>query len=194
MSSLWMASAAANVVLVVVYGTIALTMIQGLTRGRQWRSNPLAVATAAIFVACTLGHGAHILEVLLPAFGVSSAATQAARDSFSDPRLLFWDAFTAGVAIWYFTLRSRLQLFFEGAALCADLQERQNQAQALHDDVVQGLAKAKLALELGHREEGRQAIADTLASAKGIITGLLGGKDGPQPIKPGDLRRKGRMA
>jgi len=105
----------------------------------------------------------------------------------SDWRLLVWDVFTAGVAIWYFTLRSRLALIFEGAALCADLQDRHDRAQELHDNVVQGLVQAKMALDLGRREEGARAVAQTLESAKAIITGLLG--DGKSAPAPGELRR-----
>lgn len=187
MIELWMIAAGSNIVMVVVYGMISVTMLKGLTLGRQWRSNPLAVATAAIFVTCTLGHAAHVADAFLPALTGDSTAN-ATQLAFSDPMLLFWDGLTAVLAIWYFTLRSRLALFFEGAALCADLEERHKRAQLLHDDIVQGLTKAKLALELGHRDEGRQVIADTLNSAKTIISDLLGSGKG-KPLGPGDLRR-----
>lgn len=182
---LWLVTAGANVVMASVYAWIAALMIVGLWKGKQWLTNPLATATAAIFVTCTVGHGLHVWHVL--AFAGSDAGTAAARTAMSDWRLLAWDLFTAGVAVWYFTLRKRLRLLFEGAALCEDLQQRQAQAQELHDNVVQGLVQAKLALDLGRRDEGARAVGETLESAKKIITGLLG--DGARP-EPGSLRRR----
>jgi signal transduction histidine kinase len=183
---LWMVAAGANVVMASVYAWIAVVMIVGLWKGRQWFTNPLATATAAIFVTCTVGHGLHVWHVVALA-GVADAGTAAARTAMSDWRLLAWDLFTAGVAVWYFTLRKRLRLIFEGAALCEDLQQRQAQAQELHDNVVQGLVQAKLALDLGRRDEGARAVGETLESAKQIITSLLG--DGARP-EPGSLRRR----
>jgi signal transduction histidine kinase len=183
----WMVTAGANAVMAFVYGWIATLMLVALYKGNQWLSNPLATATAAIFVTCTIGHGLHIYHVLLPLAASGDASVAAARVAMSDWRLLAWDFFTAGVAVWYFTLRKRLRLLFEGAALCEDLQQRQQQAQELHDNVVQGLVQAKLALDLGRRDEGARAVAQTLESAKQIITGLLG--EGTRP-EPGSLRRR----
>jgi signal transduction histidine kinase len=183
---LWMVTAGANVVMASVYAWIAVLMIVGLWKGRQWLTNPLATATAAIFVTCTVGHGLHVYHVLAP-LAATDAATVAARTAMSDWRLLGWDLFTAGVAVWYFTLRKRLRLLLEGAALCEDLQQRQAQAQELHDNVVQGLVQAKLALDLGRRDEGARAVAETLESAKQIITGLIGEDTRPEP---GSLRRR----
>lgn len=184
---LWMATAGANVVMMFVYAWIAALMLVSLWRGQQWVANPLASATAAIFVTCTAGHGLHVFHVLLPFVGVHEAAAEGARIAMSDWRLLAWDLFTAGVAVWYFTLRSRLRLLFEGPGLSEDLQARQRQAQELQDNVVQGLVQARLALDLGRREEGARAIAQTMESAKQIITGLLGEGDRPEP---GSLRRR----
>lgn len=186
---LWMVGAGANVTLAIVYGAISLIMLQGLVRGRQWFTNPLATATAGIFVTCTLGHGLHAFHTLEPSLGFGHATGAAARTAMASPLLLSWDVLTAVVAVWYFTLRSRLQLIFEGAALCEDLEERHAKAQELHDNVVQGLVQAKLALDLGRREEGERAIAETLESAKSIITGLLGDAR-KAPLGPGDLRRE----
>ncbi len=46
---------------------------------------------------------------------------------------------------------------------------RQRQALELHDSVVQGLATAQLAHDLGHESESRAALAATLESAKKIV-------------------------
>lgn len=183
---LWMVTAGANAVMMFVYGWIAALMLIGLYKGHQWLTNPLATATAAIFVTCTIGHGVHVEHILLPLIGVQDGVTPAAQAAMSDWRLLAWDLFTAGVAVWYFTLRKRLRLLFEGASLCEDLQQRQRQAQELHDNVVQGLVEAKLALDLGRREEGARVVSETLESAKQVITGLLG----EARPEPGSLRRR----
>lgn len=48
----------------------------------------------------------------------------------------------------------------------------------LHDDVVQGLAVAQLAMKLGHEAESNEAIADTLERARAIVTRELNGLQG----------------
>jgi len=193
-----MITALANVVLVLVYGSIALIMLHGLVRGRQWASNPIATATFAIFAACTVGHGLHLEDTLLPYTGVllgytdtaqAAAVTEAARATFSDPLLLVWDVFTAMVAAWYWTIRSRFALLFHGAALCEDMATRTKQAMELHDNVVQGLTRAKLALDLGRREEGAAVVDETLAASKHIIADILG-REATIGLGPGDLRRE----
>ncbi|MHB8634824.1 MAG: hybrid sensor histidine kinase/response regulator, partial [Thermoplasmatota archaeon] len=107
----WMVTAAANAVMVGIYAVISIEMIRAIIDGRQLRSNPLLTATAAVFITCTLGHGAHLAHALFATglfWGVSGAgAMDAVRAEFGDPRLLWWDLFTAGTAIYFYTLRSR---------------------------------------------------------------------------------------
>jgi hypothetical protein len=61
--------------------------------------------------------------------------------------------------------------------------EREQQALDIHDNLVQGLVEAQLALDVGRPEQAREAIDRTLAQARRIVTDLLG-----EP-EPGDLRR-----
>lgn len=182
----WMLTAAANGVMVVIYAMIALVMMKSIVDGRQLRSNPILTATATIFVVCTLGHGTHFVHAV---FEGGTVLGTAARATFSDPRLLVWDVFTASIAVWYWTLRTRFAIIFHGAALCEDMAKRQGQAMELHDNVVQGLARAKLALDLGRREEGAKAVDETLDASKRIISGLLGEKGSLVRLGAGDLRR-----
>ena len=51
--------------------------------------------------------------------------------------------------------------------------ERQIQALQLNDEIVQGLSVAKMAMDLGDSNVSRQAVADTLEAAKGIVSDLL---------------------
>jgi signal transduction histidine kinase len=61
--------------------------------------------------------------------------------------------------------------------------ERERHALDIHDNIVQGLAEAQLALEVGRPEQARDAVDRTLAAARRLVTELLG-----EP-QPGDLRR-----
>lgn len=185
-----MVTAAANAVLVVFYGLIAIEMINAIIRGRQLLSNPLLTATAAVFVTCTLGHGAHFEHATLSIAGFGgTAANVATRAEFGDLRLVFWDTFTAVVTIYFYTLRSRLAIVYRGAALCEDMAQRERQALELHDNVVQGLVRAKMELDLGNREEGRRAIGEALDASRRVITQLLGEEEAGMTLGPGDLRR-----
>jgi PAS domain S-box-containing protein len=64
-------------------------------------------------------------------------------------------------------------------------QAQRDQALEINDNVVQGLALAKLAIENGSVARVRHAIDDALESAQHMISDLL---EGPPPL-PGDLRR-----
>lgn len=184
-----MLAAAANVVLVLIYGAIAWTIIAGIAQGKQWSSNPIAVATGFIFVTCTLGHGFHLLHAVLPFVGLEMEAGMATRATFADWRLWVWDGFTAMVAVWYWSLRHRLAIIYGGAALCEDLEARQRQAAELHEGVVAGLHRAKACLDAGRREEGARELDETLAASRRIISGLLGEEEERVALRPGDLRR-----
>ena len=61
--------------------------------------------------------------------------------------------------------------------------EREQEALDIHDNIVQGLAEAQLAFDLGRPEQAREAVDRTLAQARRIVTELMG-----EP-GPGDLRR-----
>lgn len=69
------------------------------------------------------------------------------------------------------------------------LEEHRQRALELNDDVVQGLALAKLALESGRVEQAGEAVADTLRTAQAMVGELLerAGEEGR--LRPGDLVR-----
>jgi hypothetical protein len=193
MAELWMVTAAANAVMVFIYGLIAISMIRAIIDGRQLRSNPLLTATAAIFVACTLGHGAHMAHSLAATaaiWGEGGDASAAIRAVFGDVRLVVWDGITALVAIYFFTLRSRFAVVYRGAAFCEDMAKREADALEMHDNIVQGLAQAKMALDLGRREEGYAAIESTLDASRRIMTSMLGAEGTELALGPGDIRRQ----
>jgi signal transduction histidine kinase len=65
----------------------------------------------------------------------------------------------------------------------ARAKERERHALDVHDNIVQGLAEAQLAFDLGRNDQARDAVERTLAQARRIVTELMG-----EP-GPGDLRR-----
>jgi signal transduction histidine kinase len=69
-----------------------------------------------------------------------------------------------------------------------NLRQRQRQALDIHDNVVQGLAMAKLSFELGETDTGMAAIDETLAAARAFVTDLLGDPD-IVDLRSGALRR-----
>lgn len=62
--------------------------------------------------------------------------------------------------------------------------ERERHALDIHDNIVQGLAEAQLAFEVGRPEQAREAVDRTLVAARRLVTELLG-----EP-EPGDFRRE----
>jgi signal transduction histidine kinase len=69
---------------------------------------------------------------------------------------------------------------------------RHREALEIHDNVVQGLAMAKLSLELGEVEAGMAALEETLEAARRLVTDLLGEAAGDEEVvdlTAGVLRR-----
>jgi len=69
------------------------------------------------------------------------------------------------------------------------LEDRRRRALELNDEVVQGLAFAKLAVESGRSDQAREAITDTLHTAQSIVGELLESAGGEGQLGPGDLVR-----
>ena len=69
--------------------------------------------------------------------------------------------------------------------LLSEAHLRQIQAREINDEIVQRLVVAQLALELGDPRRANDALQSTLATARHLVTGLLG----PGPVEPGSLRR-----
>jgi len=187
----WHVGAAANVVILVTYLGISLSITRRLMRdGGRLRDNPLAVATAAIFFTCAVHHGGHPAHQLLPAIGSNAEIGPAMRTAFNEFHVSLWDVVTAGVGIWYWTLRGRFPALVRGAALFEDIRERQRQALEIHDNIVQGLATAKMSFEVDDRERGMAAVEQTLAASRKIISDMLGSAEAGTNLGAGDLRRR----
>ena len=185
----WKIAAASNGIVAVAYVLIAWAIAAPLVRTQQLRSNKLGAATAAIFFTCAVHHGSHSVHMLLPSFGIAESHGTRMRVAW-DAQTAAWDVITACVGVYYWTLRRHYASLMRGAALFEDMKERERQALQLHDEVVQGLVVAKLALDLDQQEQSKEVLASTLAAASQIITDLLGRtSEDDVHLGPGDLVR-----
>ncbi len=186
----WYVGLAANAVIALAYLAIAAHIFVGLWRTEQFSKNPLARATGAIFFTCSVGHGILALHLALPWIGIEVASGTALRSAFGEWHMWLWPPVTSAAALTYWSMRSRFPALVRGSAMFEDLRERQRQALEIHDNVVQGIAQAKLCLETDRLEDAQAALDETLGSAKGIITELLGEEGTALALGAGDLRRE----
>lgn len=184
----WIIGFVASIVVSLAYFGISATILVGLARAGRWRGNPLALATGLIFLSCGLGHGIHAIHALEPATAL------AARSLMSLWHVWLVEALTAMIAVWYFMLRGRFPALVRGAALFEDMRVRQRQALDIHDNVVQGLVKAKMSIELGETAQGAREIEESLSASRKIMSDLLGDSARAKPLQPGDLVRKANVA
>jgi hypothetical protein len=186
---LWQVITAANVAIAVAYFAISWIIFSGLRATGQLGGNKLATATALIFFTCAVHHGSHAVHMLLPTFGVDDPKALALRDAWHW-QTAAWDIFGAAVAFFYLSLRGSYASVLRGAQMFEDFKVRERQALEINDNIVQGLAVARMALENGDDEDTRVAIEDTLRRSQALISDLLGSEE-LDSIGPGDLRRTG---
>nr|WP_099343727.1 MULTISPECIES: PAS domain-containing sensor histidine kinase [unclassified Actinoplanes] len=104
----------ANLVIMVAYAAITVAIVVPVRRAGQLRSNKLATATALIFFSCAVGHGLHALGGIL---ALAHGSPHPARHpGFS----ALWDAFTAGVACYYWSLRRSYGVLLSKGAIYLD--------------------------------------------------------------------------
>ena len=186
----WQLVMVADLLAAAAFGVIAAQIVAGLVRGRQLRTNVLGTVTALIFVTVA-GHYLLIgLQLLAPSLGIDASHGRALRNGWHWHNVV-WSLLTAGVAIYYLSLRGARGGARRGAQLFEDHRVRERQALEINDTIVQGLAVAKYAMTIGAEDHSKQAIDDTLVRARGIITDLLGEPGGAIELGPGDLRRAG---
>lgn len=183
----WLIGFGANAIIALAYFAISATILFGVARSKQWRTNPLALATGMIFLTCGAGHFVHAFHAFDP---FAPASVSAQRFLLGDWHVWVVDGVTALVAVWYFTLRGRFPALVRGAALFEDMRVRQRQALEIHDNIVQGIVKAKLSLELGEANASRRELDETLVASRKIMSDLLGEAGKTRGIRPGELVRK----
>jgi hypothetical protein len=182
----WILSVVGNATVAVAYAFIAFFIGRGLSRTDQWRRNRLAVATFLIFASCSLGHAVHAEHLLFAsaAHGVDPRGLMATWPS------ALLEMGTASIAVYYVTLRNRYGILLAGNRLFDDLDDRQRTALEVHDDVIQGLVTAKLALDLGDTGEASRGIEHALENTRRVVDRLMVPVTASGDIRPGDLRRQ----
>lgn len=182
----WQVGLALNAIIAVAFLAVAYVLLTNAIKTHHVRNNPLGVATTVLYITCGGGHVVHTLQLLDVPLGFASAAGVAIQAEYeNNPHMWIIDFLTAVAGVSYWLMRRRFPALVSGAAVYEDLRERQRRALEINDNVVQGLVRAKLALDMRHTEEGDQAVADTLGKARHIITDLLGKEE----VELGSLRR-----
>ncbi|MGQ0464722.1 MAG: response regulator [Sporichthyaceae bacterium] len=131
-------SLVANMLVAIAYFGITGAILVPLLQSRQLRSNRLGAATALIFFTCAVGHGMHAVHTL--------TALQAGRPNPVSIgwHSALWEVFTAGIAAYYWTLRTTYGSLMRGATLFEDMREAQRVA-ALEAE--QAVAEARRAAD-----------------------------------------------
>jgi len=175
-----------NAIIGVAFLAVAVFLLVNAIKTRHVRNNPLGVATVVLYVTCGGGHVVHLLQLLDVPLGHATAAGVAIQAEYvAGWHMWAIDILTAIAGVTYWMMRGRFPALVSGAAVFEDLRARQRRAVEINDNIVQGLAQAKLAYDLGQDKEGDIAVTQTLAKARTIITELLG----ERPVRPGGLRR-----
>ena len=188
----WVIGTISNAVIAVAYLCIMWAILVPLVRSGQVRTNLLGTATATIFLTCAVHHGGHVVHVLLPYLGVGERQGLAMRSAY-DWEMAAWDVVGAIVGVYYWTLRRGFHPdeVRGGAKLFEDKRQREDDAVALNDDVLQGLVVAKLALELEDTDRAVVALDRSIAAVSRLVGELLGTTHATQSLRrsaPASLR------
>ncbi|GAA3298994.1 hypothetical protein GCM10020218_087770 [Dactylosporangium vinaceum] len=110
----------ANTVIMAAYAAITVAIVVPVARAGQLRTNKLATATAMIFFSCSVGHGLHALMALRAAVTADDAGHTGM--AMVTPSMLsgVWDLFTAGVGVYYWTLRRAYGVLLSRGAIYVD--------------------------------------------------------------------------
>lgn len=178
---LWHVALFANVAVAIAYAAIATRVFGAVHATGQWRTNPLAVATGAIFLTCAAGHAGHAEHLLLPSTAGDARVVW-------DWHFIAIDLVTAAVGLRYWMLRRSFGALVRGASLFEDVAVRRREAFDIQDGVVQQLATAKMAFELGDHRAGLAALEAGLTASRGLVQDRSGGSR--TQARAGELRRE----
>ncbi|MGB1586174.1 MAG: hypothetical protein ACPHID_03915 [Thermoplasmatota archaeon] len=178
----WQWSLLANAVLFVGYAWLATDIGLGLQKGRQWRSNPMGVATFAIFSSCAIGHGIHAEHL---AFALGPEA-DSGRIAHALPVVWLWHGATAIIVVWYLLQRKRLRLLHSGKELTADLDREREEARNIQATLSTSLKEAQHALNSGRPQEANRILASAIEEAGGVAASWAD----QGRVRPGAYRRR----
>ena len=157
---------AGNIVIALAYAAITVAITVPVVRAGQLRSNRLAAATALIFFSCAVGHALH--AVLYWQASVGQGAMPGMHESSGWPLwpTAIWDALTAGVGIFYWSLRRSYGILLSGTgALFVDIREQQRRHEIeLRERVAEGRAQAE-----AERDAQRAMLSAVVLNSQSMI-------------------------
>lgn len=165
----WIIGFAGSTITAVTFIAVAIALAMGIQRSGRWRQNPLALGTMLIFLTCGVGHLIHSAQLLYLDIGGAERIGTAARLHYTEWHLWVADGATAVAGTWYWLSRSRFPNLVSGAAMYENVRRQQRRAVEVHDNVVQGLVKAKWHLDVDDRAASQQALAKTLATSQAMV-------------------------
>jgi hypothetical protein len=121
---LWWLSATLKGLVAVSYLAVSAAIMMPLARLGQLRRNRLGTATGAIFLTGAIGHGLHAAHPVLSYLELAHAGRAPPGEGLAWHDVL-WDALTAAMGIFYWTLRRTYTPLVRGPAMSDDLATRQ---------------------------------------------------------------------
>ncbi|GAB2584659.1 hypothetical protein Aab01nite_53890 [Paractinoplanes abujensis] len=110
----------ANLVIMVAYVSIMVAILVPVGRAGQLRTNKLAVATSMIFFSCAVGHALHAIMAYHAILRGSETHHMTAETLGWSWTSALWDAGTAAVGVYYWTLRRSYGVLLGQGAIYVD--------------------------------------------------------------------------
>jgi PAS domain S-box-containing protein len=106
-----------NSVVSVAYAAITVAIVVPVLRAGQLGTNRLATTTALIFFSCSVGHAFHAVQAVVGATAMDGMHMPATSWGWYPA---VWDVLTAGVGVYYWTLRRSYGALLDHGALYMD--------------------------------------------------------------------------
>ncbi|AEV84273.1 histidine kinase [Actinoplanes sp. SE50] len=165
-----------NLVIMVAYAAIMVAIVGPVAHAGQLRTNRLATATALIFFSCAVGHGLHAAMAYRTVMQVPAAHRMQMDAAGWSWTSAVWDLLTAGVGVYYWTLRRNYGVLLGKGGLYVDpwgqrrLDEADARERAARD--VAEAQRAALATVVEHTDDAVVGL-----TPEGIITAWNGGAE-----------------
>lgn len=175
MAETWLYGFLLNAVIGGAFIAVGLQLATRLTASRQWHANPIASVFTLVALSCGAGHTIRAALMAGPTIGLFGIAGVATRVEFTDWHMWVADGATAAAGVFYVVTRWRDRDILQTTRLFEDYTTRRSQALTLHDDVVQELNRAQIAIQADRDEDARAALDNSLEATKEIISRIEGG-------------------
>lgn len=170
----WLYGFLLNAVIGGAFIAVGIQLASRLTASRQWHANPITSVFTLLALSCGAGHGVRALLMAGPSLGLFGIAGVATRVEFADWHMWVADGATAAAGIFYVIARWRDPDILQTTRLFEDYASRRHEALSVHDDVVQELNRAQIAIEAGRDGAARDALDNGLEASKAIISKIEG--------------------